>query len=73
VDLAVEQLKPSHVAGHLLEIRQLVNSYLRRKDLPKIKDLEGDLRVARLSLVRVAAEVLRTGLELLGLEATEQM
>lgn len=73
VDQAVEQLKPSHVAGHLLELRQLVNSYLRRKDLPKIKDLEGDLRVARLSLVRAAAEVLKTGLELLGLEATEQM
>jgi arginyl-tRNA synthetase len=73
VDLAAEQLKPSHIAGHLLELRQLVNSYLRRKDLPKIKDLEGRLRVARLSLVRAAAEILKTGLELLGLEATEQM
>ena len=73
IDLACEQRKPNHVAQLLLELRQKVNSYLRREDLPKIKDLQGDLRVARLALVQVVAEVLKTGLELLGIEASEQM
>lgn len=73
IDLACEQRKPNHVAQLLLELRQAVNSYLRRADLPKIKDLEGKLRVARLALVQVIAEVLKTGLELLGIEASEQM
>ncbi len=73
IDQAAAQRKPHQIATLLLEIRQQVNRYLRREDLPKIKDLEGPLRTARLSLVLAIAEVLRTGLELLGLEATEQM
>ncbi len=73
VEAAGESFKPSGIAGHLLELRSAVNSYLHRKDLPKIKDLEGRLKASRLGLVRATAEVLALGLSLLGIQATEQM
>lgn len=73
VEEAGTELKPNLIAQTLLDLRALVNSYLRRKDLPKIKDLEEPLRSTRLSLVRATAEVLATGLRLLGLEPAHQM
>lgn len=66
--------RPNTLVQHLLELRQLVNSYLRRPDLPKIKDLEDSpLKAARLGLVRASAEVLKVGLHLLGISAPDQM
>lgn len=73
VDAAARTRKPHFIAVHLLELRRKVNSYLREPDLPKIKDLTGDLRASRLALVQATAEVLKTGLHLLGLEASDQM
>jgi arginyl-tRNA synthetase len=76
VESATRFREPHRVAAHLEELANQLNSWYHAgtRD-PSLRVLAPDERVAtaRLLLVRAAETVLRNGLELLGIEAPEQM
>jgi arginyl-tRNA synthetase len=67
---AGEKYNPSEVAKYLFELTQLVNDYYHEvnilKSAPKIKQ-------ARLALIKTIAQVLKNGLDILGIKALEEM
>jgi len=67
---AGDQYKPNLVTRHLLDLSQTFNEYYH-----KHKILQGDMELekARILLVYCVKQVLRTGLELLGIQAIEEM
>jgi arginyl-tRNA synthetase len=68
VDKAVAELMPHHVCTYLYELAQAFNRFYERNRVI------GDPRQAlRISLVQQYAATLKTGLELLGIAAPEQM
>ncbi|MGF7229138.1 MAG: arginine--tRNA ligase [Candidatus Saccharibacteria bacterium] len=68
VERAVVDLMPHHVCGYLYELAQVFNRFYEHNHVI------GDERQAiRLQLVQLYADVLRDGLELLGITAPERM
>lgn len=65
-----ENYFPHYLANYLYDLARAVNSYYEKEPVLKA---EPALRDARLHLVTAAADVLRTGLGLLGIEVVEKM
>ncbi|MFH1522713.1 MAG: arginine--tRNA ligase [Patescibacteria group bacterium] len=61
---------PSEIAKYLFELAQLFNDYYH--SVPVLK-AEKDVRQARLELIRSVSQVLKNGLELLGIKVVESM
>lgn len=77
VESACENFEPSHLARALLEVARATASYLtagnRDRSLRVLVEDDAALRGARLGLVDAVRNVLRSGLDLLGLQAPEAM
>lgn len=70
VDECARKHRVHQIAGYLLEVATLFNQFYR--DCPVLPS-EGGLRNARLALVSASRTVLSVGLDLLGIEALEEM
>ena len=68
VDLATKDLAPHHICGYLYELAQTFNRFYENT-----KVIGSDRQAQRLELVRIYAETLKKGLNLLGIHAPEQM
>ena len=65
-----ENYFPHYLANYLYELAREANGYYEKEPVLKA---EGDLRDARLHLVKAVAETLKAGLGLLGIETVERM
>ena len=65
-----ENYFPHYLANYLYNLAREVNGYYEKEPVLKT---EGDLRDARLHLVKAVAETLKTGLNLLGIQTVERM
>ncbi len=70
ISFAAERLAVSGLAGYLYDLARTVNRFYERK--PVLKADRG-VREARLNLVAVSAKVLRTGLNILGIQTVDRM
>lgn len=70
IKLAGEKYNPSEVAKYLFELVQLFNDYYHGVNILKA---EPKLRRARLALIKVVAQVLNNGFNILGLKVVEEM
>jgi len=70
IRMVTENYFPHYLANYIYDLARTVNSYYEKEPVLKA---DGDLRDARLHLVQSAAETLRTGLNLLGIETVERM
>jgi len=70
IHAVTENYFPHHLANYLYDLARAVNSYYEKEPVLKA---EPTLRDARLHLVTAAADVLRVGLGLLGIEVVEKM
>lgn len=61
---------PHHLANYLYDVARAANSYYEKVPVLKADD---SLRALRLNLVLQTAEILKTGLRLLGIEVVERM
>ena len=68
---AAEESEPSYVAGYLLELAAAANKLYN--EVPVLVAGDEELTAARVRLVDGARGVLRTGLDLLGMSAPEEM
>ena len=71
VESAAEENEPSYVAGYLLELATAANKLYN--EVPVLVAGDEELTAARARLVDGARGVLRTGLDLLGMSAPEEM
>ena len=71
VESAAQENEPSYVAGYLLELAAAANKLYN--EVPVLVDGDEDLTAARVRLVDATRGVLRTGLDLLGMSAPEEM
>jgi arginyl-tRNA synthetase len=74
---AAEQYEPFFISSHLLKLGSAFNKVYQRKDeagqIDKIISDDQELTRARMTLVKAVQLVVREGLQLLGLEAPEEM
>ncbi len=70
VDEAKESMHPNVIATYLLELAADFNLFYQKH---RIVDAEDDKRMLRLSLTKTVADILKQGLNLLGIEAPERM
>lgn len=70
VEQAAQQYLPSTVATYLYQLAQIYNLFYQSSPILKA---EGEKRSLRLSLTAAVANVLRSGLALLGIETVEKM
>lgn len=72
VKASEEHFRPTDIAQHILDIAQAFNEFYHACQCLS-KDVEPNLRDARLLLVSSSALVLKTGLSLLGISSPEKM
>jgi arginyl-tRNA synthetase len=70
LDAVVEDYRPNYLCGYLYE---LAGHYARFYENCPVLQAEGGTRATRLALCDVTARVLKRGLDVLGIETTEQM
>ncbi len=70
IEETANSYKPSTIANYLMELAQAFNSFYTK--LPVIKAEKG-IKEARLHLIMAVKQVLKIGLNLLGIEAPERM
>src|SRR3989344_3108030 len=70
LDRVKETYMPSQLASYLYELAREVNSYYHSEP---VLYSESELRTVRLNLVKVASDILKTGLDLLGIKTVEKM
>ncbi|MFH0890767.1 MAG: DALR anticodon-binding domain-containing protein, partial [Candidatus Liptonbacteria bacterium] len=68
---ALEDAAPNLVCSYLYELANAINGFY--ESCPVIKEENSDLRVARLALIRAAAQTLKNGLRILGIESPERI
>ncbi|MCA9375960.1 MAG: arginine--tRNA ligase [Candidatus Doudnabacteria bacterium] len=71
VRAAAERQEPHHVCAYLFELAQAANAYYT--EVPVLKEEDGSVRSARLSVVAAVHQVLSNGLTLLGIPVVEEM
>jgi len=71
IDEAAKSFRPHLIASYVFEIAALFNQFYR--DCPVIIEEDQDMKIARLGLVQATKQVLKNGLELLGIDALEEM
>ncbi len=70
LELVIEESRPNYLCNYLYELAGLFGSFY--ENCPILK-AEGDIRTQRLALCNLTGQVLKTGLETLGLETTDRM
>ncbi|MFH1822602.1 MAG: arginine--tRNA ligase [Patescibacteria group bacterium] len=70
VEKAGENYDPSEIAKYLFDLAQMFNDYYHRVSVLKTKE---EIRDARLVLINAVSQVLKNGLELLGIETVDEM
>jgi len=70
IHTVTENYFPHYLANYLYNLAREANAYYEKEPVLKA---EGDLRDARLHLVKAVAETLKTGLGLLGIGTVERM
>jgi arginyl-tRNA synthetase len=70
IERAAQEYNPNIIADYLYQLAGRFNLFYQK--IPVLK-AEKELRLARLNLIFAVATVLKTGLELLGIEAPEKM
>lgn len=70
IQKSVENYNPSYLAQHILKLAQKFNEFYHQHPVLKAKP---KLRNARLALIQAVAEVIRKGLDLMGIEVLEEM
>jgi len=71
VAAAAKDYSPHIIANYVIELAQAFNTFYNK--LPVLKAETAELKNARLKLVEAARTVLKSGLQLLGIEALERM
>lgn len=71
VEYAAADLQPNTLANYLFELSQTFNAFYQ--EVPVLQEKDEGLRSFRLSLITAAAQVIKNGLWLLGIEAPEEM
>ncbi|MDD3225412.1 MAG: arginine--tRNA ligase [Clostridium sp.] len=68
---ATEKLEPSILTRHIIDIAKAFNKFYNLNKISNLEDIE--LKNARLKLVESAAQVIKNGLSLLGINVVEKM
>jgi len=71
VHLSAHEMNPGNLANYLFALAKLYNQFYHEH--PVIREEKEDARSFRMILSRKAAEILRSGMKLLGMEAPERM
>jgi len=71
VQKAASTFKPNYIARFCLDLAQLFNSYYHHHKI--IDETKPELTQARLALIQAVQQVLKNGLELLGIDTVEVM
>ncbi|GAH27004.1 unnamed protein product, partial [marine sediment metagenome] len=71
IEKAAKNYSPNLICNYLFELAQKFNIFYER--LPVLKAKNENLRKTRLALVKVTSQVLKNGLNLLGISAPERM
>ena len=70
LELVIDECRPNYLCNYLYELAGYFASFY--ENCPVLQ-AEGDIRTQRLALCDLTSQVLKTGLETLGLETTERM
>ena len=68
---AAQALAPHHISYYLMELAGILHSYYAKH--PVLQAGDPELALARLALLRSVGQVVKNGLELLGVSAPESM
>lgn len=68
---SVNGYSPNLVCSYLFELAKLFSSFYEQ--VPVVSEKDSDLRAFRLSLVKSVSQVLKNGMELLGMDVVEKM
>ena len=71
IHLAIEKLEPSVVTRYVIEVAKMFNKFYNNHSVLNLEDKS--LMAARLELVRSTCQVIKNGLELIGIEVVEKM
>lgn len=71
IELVANQYLPNLLTNYLFELAQNFNSFYQ--EVPVLKEIDDRKRSLRLTLIKATAQVLKNGLNLLGIEAPEEM
>lgn len=71
VVISAEELNPSLIAIHIFEITKAFNQFYQKNPILKADNLK--LKKARIALTQTSAQVIKKGLNLLGLETIDEM
>ncbi|SCJ97039.1 Arginine--tRNA ligase [uncultured Clostridium sp.] len=71
IHLAVEKLEPSIVTRYVIEVAKTFNKFYNNHSVLNLEDKS--LMAARLELVKSTCQVIKNGLELIGIEVVEKM
>lgn len=71
INLALEKLEPSIVTKYVIEVAKGLNKFYNAHPVLNLEDEE--LKAARFNLVKASLQVIKNGLELLGIEVVEKM
>lgn len=71
IHLAIEKLEPSIVTRYVIEVAKTFNKFYNNHSVLNLEDKE--LMAARLDLVKSTCQVIKNGLELIGIEVVEKM
>jgi arginyl-tRNA synthetase len=69
--LAIDKLEPSVVTRHVIEIAKSFNKFYNAHSILNAEDEE--VKITRLNLVKAACQVIKNGLNLIGLDVVEKM
>lgn len=71
ITLALDKLEPSILTRYVIEVAKGFNKFYNAHTVLNLED--EDLKATRLNLVKVTLQVLKNGLELLGIDVVEKM
>ena len=71
IHLATEKLEPSVITRYVIEVAKLFNKFYNNHSVLNLEDKS--LMAARLTLVKATCQVIKNGLELIGIEVVEKM
>ena len=71
IHLAIEKLEPSVVTRYVIEVAKTFNKFYNNHSVLNLEDKS--LMAARLALVKSTCQVIKNGLELIGIEVVEKM
>lgn len=71
IHLAIEKLEPSVVTRYVIEVAKTFNKFYNNHSVLNLEDKS--LMAARLALVKATCQVIKNGLELIGIEVVEKM